>query len=63
MTADREPLTPEERDLAERLARSAPRARPSPALDARILAAARAARPAAGGGGTGARSGRPRRRW
>ncbi|WP_149193277.1 hypothetical protein [Luteimonas suaedae] len=43
MTHDRDPLTPEERALAERLARTSPRAEPSPALDARILAAARAA--------------------
>ncbi|NZA28426.1 hypothetical protein H0E84_18790 [Luteimonas sp. SJ-92] len=66
MTRDREPLTPDERALADRLARSAPRAEPSPALDARILAAARAAaRPAAGGGSGGldGRGRRPRRRW
>jgi hypothetical protein len=36
-----EPLTPEERDLARRLARVDGGAEPSPALDARILAAAR----------------------
>ncbi|MEZ0469847.1 hypothetical protein [Luteimonas salinilitoris] len=42
MTQDRDPLTPEERALAERLAQASPRAEPSPALDARILAAARA---------------------
>ena len=36
-----EPLTPEERALAARLARLGPHGEPSPALDARILAAAR----------------------
>lgn len=36
-------LTPEERALADRLARLGPQGEPSPALDARILAAARAA--------------------
>lgn len=36
-------LTPEERDLARRLAPSGPPREPSPALDARILAAARVA--------------------
>lgn len=41
MTA-REPLTPEEQALAARLARLGPHGEPSPALDARILAAARA---------------------
>ncbi|WP_407351354.1 hypothetical protein [Luteimonas sp. R10] len=56
MTRDREPLTPEERALAERLARTSPRAEPPPALDARILAAARAATEAPTG------SARPRRR-
>ena len=43
-----EPLTPEERALAARLARLGPHGEPSPALDARILAAARAEMPAAG---------------
>lgn len=38
-----EPLSPEERVLRERLARLGPHAEPSPALDARILAAAHAA--------------------
>lgn len=38
----REPLTPEEQALARRLAQPGPQADPSPALDARILAAARA---------------------
>jgi len=37
------PLTAEEQALAERLARLAPRVEPSPALDARVLAAAHAA--------------------
>ncbi len=36
-------LTPEERELAQRLAQDGPPREPSPALDARILAAARAA--------------------
>ncbi|PBJ81734.1 hypothetical protein CMZ84_13625, partial [Lysobacteraceae bacterium NML93-0399] len=44
MTAtDREPLTPEERLLADRLARDGAGASPSAALDAAILGAARAA--------------------
>jgi hypothetical protein len=38
---DHEPLTPEERDLARRLARVDGGVEPSPSLDARILAAAR----------------------
>lgn len=38
-----EPLTPEERDLAQRLSRLGPHGGPSPALDATILAAAHAA--------------------
>ncbi|MGO1068306.1 hypothetical protein [Lysobacter sp. CA199] len=38
-----DPLSPEERDLAERLLRLGPHEGPSPALDARILAAAHAA--------------------
>ncbi|TXH70951.1 MAG: hypothetical protein E6Q88_08060 [Lysobacteraceae bacterium] len=42
MTAN-EPLSPEERDLAERLKRLGGPREPAPALDARILAAARAA--------------------
>lgn len=41
-----EPLTPEERALAARLGRLGPHGEPSPALDARILAAARAELPA-----------------
>ena len=40
---DPSPLTAEEQALAERLARLGPRAEPSPALDARVLAAAHAA--------------------
>ncbi|WP_396615233.1 hypothetical protein ACHZ97_12720 [Lysobacter soli] len=40
---DDEPLSPEERALAERLARLGPHDGPSPALDAKILAAAHAA--------------------
>lgn len=43
MSTPREPLTPEERALAERLAAGDARREPGPALDARILAAARAA--------------------
>ncbi|UAY73584.1 hypothetical protein [Pseudoxanthomonas sp. X-1] len=43
MNTPREPLTPEERALAERLAAGDARREPGPALDARILAAARAA--------------------
>lgn len=44
MTPDRTaPLTPEERELAQRLARIATPGDPPPALDSRILAAARAA--------------------
>jgi len=38
-----EPLTPEERELAARLAQLGPRGTPAPALDARIIAAAHAA--------------------
>lgn len=52
-----DPLTPEERALADRLARLGPHDGPSPALDAKILAAAHAA-------AAGARPPqRPRRRW
>ena len=40
---EREPLTPEERDIAQRLARLDSGAAPAPGLDARILAAAQAA--------------------
>lgn len=55
----REPLTPEEQALARRLAQAGPQAEPSPALDARILAAARAA-----DAGPGMRATRQRpRRW
>ncbi|MFQ6313917.1 hypothetical protein ACLMLE_28445, partial [Lysobacter capsici] len=38
-----DPLSPEERELAQRLLRLGPSDGPSPALDARILAAAHAA--------------------
>ena len=38
-----EPLTPEERELAQLTSRLPPHDEPSPALDARILAAAHAA--------------------
>lgn len=58
MTHDRfprEPLTPDEQALARRLAQLGSQAEPSPALDARILAAARAAE--------GVRSPRLARRW
>jgi hypothetical protein len=51
-------LSQEERTLAEQLVRVAPRSEPSPALDARVLAAARAA-----SGGEGRRSVRSSRRW
>lgn len=57
MTHDRfprEPLTPDEQALAHRLGQLGPHGEPSPALDARILAAARGAR---------ASSRRPVRRW
>lgn len=47
MSPHDEPLTPEERDLARRLARVDAAVEPSPALDARILAMARADRDAA----------------
>lgn len=53
MSTEQTPLTPEERDLAQRLARLDAGAQPSAALDAGILAAARAAASgAAGSGGT-----------
>jgi len=41
MSTEPSSLTPDERALAESLARIGPRAEPSPALDARVLAAAR----------------------
>ena len=56
-----EPLTPEERALAQSLSRLGPHGGPSPGLDARILAAAREAvqeAPAPGG-----QVPPPRRRW
>ncbi|SEK76265.1 hypothetical protein SAMN05428989_0754 [Pseudoxanthomonas sp. GM95] len=43
MTTPREPLSPEERALAQRLGRGAGPAEPGPSLDARILAMAQAA--------------------
>lgn len=52
-----EPLSPEERALAGRVARLGAHGEPSPALDARILAAAHAA------AGTPAQTQRPTRRW
>ncbi len=57
---EQDPLTPEERALAQRLARLDAAAEPSPALDARILSAARASTPTAGV--TGRRDGRGYRR-
>lgn len=60
---DRGALTPEERALADRLARLGPQGEPSPALDARILAAARGASPAPAGNATHATRRRARRRW
>lgn len=53
-----EPVTAEERALAERLARLGPHAEPAPALDARVLAAAHAAARA-----PAARRVSMRRRW
>lgn len=61
MKTPHEPLTPEERALAQSLSRLGPHGGPSPGLDARILAAARAAvqeAPAPGG-----QVPPPRRRW
>ncbi|WP_312766752.1 hypothetical protein [Pseudoxanthomonas mexicana] len=61
MKTPHEPLTPEERTLAQSLSRLGPHGGPSPGLDARILAAARAAvqeAPAPGG-----QVPPPRRRW
>ena len=57
MNNHNEPLSPEERALAERVARLGPHGEPSPALDARILAAAHAAT------GMPAQTRRPTRRW
>lgn len=62
---DRDPdaaLTPEERALADRIARTGPQREPSPALDARILAAARAA-VAVPAASASHRHPRARRRW
>lgn len=59
MSGQHEPLTAEERELAQRLARLGASAQPSSALDARILAAAGASAVAAG---TGAPR-RVRARW
>ena len=61
MKTPHEPLTPEERALAQSLSRLGPHGGPSPGLDARVLAAARAAvqeAPAPGG-----QVPPPRRRW
>ena len=52
-----EPLSPEERAMGERLARLGPHGEPSPALDARILAAAHAV------AATPTQMRRPSRRW
>lgn len=61
---DRDALTPEERALADRIARLGPQGEPSPALDARILAAARSAAAAPAGGDTARTTRRhARRRW
>jgi hypothetical protein len=57
MSHEREPLTPEEREIAQRLARLDAGAAPSAALDARILAAA-----CAGAAPVGARPAPPVRR-
>lgn len=57
-------LTPEERALADRIARLGPQGEPSPALDARILAAARAATSAPATAGSARTAPRRRqRRW
>lgn len=65
MSRPHEPLTPEERELAAQLARLGPHGGPSPQLDARILAAARAAvdapQPAPASSAPPARV--PRSRW
>ena len=60
-TRDHEPLTPEERDLAQRLSRLGGHAAPAASLDAKILAAARTAA-AAPSPTAGART-RHRPRW
>lgn len=61
MSMPHEPLTPEERALAQSLARLGPHGGPSPELDARILGAARAAVQAAPA--TGGHVPPSRRRW
>ncbi|WP_202839875.1 hypothetical protein [Luteimonas saliphila] len=60
---DHEPLTPEERDLAGRLSRLDPQAAPSAALDAAILAAARAQHSGGGSTSPGVRGRSRRPRW
>lgn len=62
MSEHREPLTPEEREIADRLARLGASAEPSPTLDAGILAAARAAAKPSGGSRAVPHP-RLRRRW
>lgn len=59
---DHDPLTPEEREIAQRLSQSGGISGPSAALDATILAAARAAAPAASTTPAAHRR-RPRSRW
>lgn len=64
MSTDREPLTPEERALAQRLARlGGSQAEPSPSLDARILAAAHAAAGSDAPRASGSGSRRKPARW
>ncbi len=60
---ERHALTPEERALADRLARLGPQGEPSPALDARVLAAARADATATPAPRRSAHAARTRRRW
>lgn len=62
MSSEQTPLTPEERDLAQRLAQLDASARPSAALDAGILAAARAAASSGAAGGATAGRGNVERR-
>lgn len=61
MSMPHEPLTPEERALAQSLSRLGPHGGPSPELDARILGAARAA--VHGAPATGGHVPPSRRRW